>query len=223
MTTLPPTQRALVLTSTSEPPVVQTIATPQPGPGSVIVKVLVANVVSYMREVYNGQRNYPFPTPLVIGTSAVGRVAAVGPDATTLEPGQLVLVDVVIRARDDPSTAFLAGLHQGITPGGAKLMQGEWRNSVYAEYAKVPLENCRILNEKRLLGGVDAGGLGYRLEQLSIISRLLVPYGGFSDINLRPGETVIIAPATGSFGGAAVSVALAMGAKVIAMGVMSKR
>lgn len=38
------------------------------------------------------------------------------------------------------------------------------------------------------------------------------------DINIQAGETVIIAPATGSFGGAAVLVALAMGARVIAMG-----
>jgi NADPH-dependent curcumin reductase CurA len=35
---------------------------------------------------------------------------------------------------------------------------------------------------------------------------------------LEAGETIIIAPATGSFGGAAVLLAMAMGAKVIAMG-----
>jgi len=45
-----------------------------------------------------------------------------------------------------------------------------------------------------------------------------VPYGGLRDIDLKPGETVIIAPATGSFGGAAVKLALAMGARVIAVG-----
>lgn len=49
-------------------------------------------------------------------------------------------------------------------------------------------------------------------------SRLLVPYGGLSDIGLKAGETIIITPATGPFGGAAVKVALAMGARVIAMG-----
>ncbi|MCJ1305447.1 hypothetical protein MMC08_008261 [Hypocenomyce scalaris] len=37
-------------------------------------------------------------------------------------------------------------------------------------------------------------------------------------INIKASETVIVAPATGSFGGAAVSVALAMSARVIAMG-----
>jgi NADPH:quinone reductase-like Zn-dependent oxidoreductase len=45
-----------------------------------------------------------------------------------------------------------------------------------------------------------------------------VPYGGLRDIDLKPGETIIIAPAAGSFGGAAVKLALAMGALVIAVG-----
>ena len=46
----------------------------------------------------------------------------------------------------------------------------------------------------------------------------MVPYGGLADIGIKPGETVIITPATGSFGRAAVKVAIAMGARVIAMG-----
>jgi D-arabinose 1-dehydrogenase-like Zn-dependent alcohol dehydrogenase len=70
-----------------------------------------------------------------------------------------------------------------------------------------------VLDEKRL---VDE--LGYSLAQLMYAATLLVPYGGLRDINLQAGETVICAPATGAFGGAAVVVALAMGAKVIAMG-----
>ncbi|KAF8873011.1 alcohol dehydrogenase [Gymnopilus junonius] len=217
-TPLPPTHRALVLKSTSEAPEIQTLPTLQPSPGSVVVKVLVANVVSYMRGAYNGQRNYPFPTPLVIGTGAIGRIAAIGPDTTLLEPGQLVLIDIAIRARDDPSTAILSGILQGVTPGSAKLMSGEWRDSTYAEYVKMPLENCRILDETRLLGSVYTGGLGYSIDDLSLLSRLIIPYGGLRDIDLRAGETVVVAPATGSFGGAAVMVALALGAKVIAMG-----
>jgi D-arabinose 1-dehydrogenase-like Zn-dependent alcohol dehydrogenase len=46
----------------------------------------------------------------------------------------------------------------------------------------------------------------------------MVPYSGLADIGIKPGETVIIAPATGSFGGAAVKVALSMGARLIAIG-----
>jgi NADPH:quinone reductase-like Zn-dependent oxidoreductase len=105
-TQLPPTHRALVQHVYPDPLQVETIPTPQPTPGSAIVRVLAANVVFYMGDVYNGTRKYTYPTPLVTGTSAIGRVAAVGSDATTLVPGQLVFVDCVIRGRDDPWPYF---------------------------------------------------------------------------------------------------------------------
>ena len=214
---LPKTHRALVLTSTSSPPEVKIIPTPQPGPGSVVVRMLACNVISYIRDVYDhvrpSTRKYPFPTPLVIGTSGLARVASIGPDTTAFTPGQLVFVDSFIRARDDPTSAFLLGIHEGHTEGSNILMRGEWRDATYAEYAKIPLENCYALNEKRLFGELEYGP-----EHLSDLSRCCVPYGGLSDIGLKSGETIIVAPATGPFGGAAVEVALAMGARVIAMG-----
>lgn len=215
---LPQTHKALVLSSTQEPLSVKMLPIPQITPGSAIVRVLVANVIPYMRNIYNGTRQHPYPTPLVVGTSAIGRIVALGPDATSLRLGQLVQVDCTIRGRDDPTAVFLSGIHEGLTEGSRKLMHGEWRDSTYAEYAKVPLENCTVLDERRLCGAVEDGGLGYQIEDLAYISALLVPYGGLSDIGLKAGETVIISPATGSFGGAAVLVALAMGARVIAMG-----
>lgn len=170
-------------------------------------------MLSYARQIYTGERDYPFPKPLVPGTSAVGRVAAVGPDATLLKPGLLVLVDCTVRGRDDATAVFLSGIHEGFTEGSRTLMRGEWRDSTYAEYAKVPLETCEVLDEARL-----CGKLGYEIADLAYVSALMVPYGGLRDIDLRAGETVVVSPATGAFGGAAVLVALAMGARVIAMG-----
>jgi threonine dehydrogenase-like Zn-dependent dehydrogenase len=210
---LPKTHRALVLTSTNEPPQVKIIPTPQPGPGSVVIRVLVSKVLSYSKEIYDGTRPYSFPKPLVIGSSSIGRVAATGPDTTAFAPGQLVFVDGMIRARDNPSSTFLLGIHEGFTEGSKMLMKGEWRDATYAEYAKIPLENCYALNEERL-----CGELGYKIENLNSLTMCFVPYGGLSDIEVKAGETIIVAPATGPFGGAAVEVALAMGARVIAMG-----
>jgi threonine dehydrogenase-like Zn-dependent dehydrogenase len=92
-------------------------------------------------------------------------------------------------------------------------MRREWKDATYAEYAKVPVENCHLLNEFLLLGK-----LSYAVEDIADISRLVVPYGGLRDIDIKAGETVIIAPATGPFGSAAVTLALAMGVRVIAMG-----
>jgi len=69
-----------------------------------------------------------------------------------------------------------------------------------------------------LLAKPEDGGLGYAVEDLAQIPRPLVPFGGLRDIDVKVGETVIVSPATGAFGGAAVQVAVAMGARVIAMG-----
>jgi threonine dehydrogenase-like Zn-dependent dehydrogenase len=90
------------------------------------------------------------------------------------------------------------------------------RYNSYAEYTKAPLENCYPLDQKRLLGSPADGGLGYHIGDISYAFRQLVPFGGLVDIDLKVGETIIIAPATGAFGGAAVEIALAMGARVIA-------
>jgi threonine dehydrogenase-like Zn-dependent dehydrogenase len=216
---MPKTHRALVLSSPGVPPEVKTIPTPQPTPGSAVVRILVANVAPITRDVYNGTSQKSYPTPLVTGSSAIGRVAAVGPDATLLTPGQLVLVDWVIRGRDDSTAVCVSGFYEGFNDGGRKLMHGEWRDSTYAEYAKVPLENCFVLNEARLLGPRgDDNGLGYDVGSLAYIFTLLIPYSGLRDINVSAGETVVVAPATGTYGGAAVLVALAMGARVIVMG-----
>ncbi|CAM6126640.1 unnamed protein product [Calypogeia fissa] len=147
---LPKTHRALVLTSRSEPAKVENIPTLQPTPGSAVVRIIVAGVMSYACEQET--------------------------DGRGLERFHLC----------------------GTRKGAAR--------------------DCHILNEKLLLGSVDEGGLGYSVKTLAIIGWLLVPYDGLRDVNLKAGETVIITPATRPFGGCAMLVALAMGARVIAMG-----
>ena len=216
--TLPTTHRALVQHAHAQPLVVEDVPTPQPVPGSAILRVEASTIFSYQREIYNGTRTYPYPTPMVPGCSAIGRVVAVGPDAVALHPDQLVLFDPFIRGRDDPSAAMLSGISDGGHPGARKLMDGEWRDSSFAQFVKVPLENCHALDEARLCGSRAAGGLGYTMDQLAWMGMPIVGYGGLRSIELQAGETVIVAPATGGFGGAAALAAVAMGARVIAMG-----
>lgn len=222
---LPATHRALVLSSVRDPldiTLVPNHPTPSPVPGSAVVRILATGVISYAGEVYSGIRSYPFPKPMVPGSSAIGRVAAVGPDAASLKPGQLVFLDSFVRGRDDDAARILLGVSDGVTDGSRKLMRDAWRDGTFAEYARLPLENCYALDEARLLGSGhadDEGGLGYAVEDLLAIGNMLVPYGGLRDVGLQAGEKVVVAPATGMFGGSAVPVALAMGAgKVVAMG-----
>jgi threonine dehydrogenase-like Zn-dependent dehydrogenase len=183
-----------------------------------MIRVLSAGVLTYADRVYSGRKPYPYPEPFVIGSSAIGRVAAVGPDATSLKPEQLVFFDSFIQGRDNPNSLILHGLSAGFDTASKKLMEGEWRDGTYAEYAKVPLENCFPLDENRLTGNPAEGGLGYSMADLAYLWTISVPFGGLQDIAIRSGDKVIISPAAGTFGSAAVLAALAMGAQVIAVG-----
>lgn len=217
---IPPTQRALILTQIGNP-LRLTIdhPTPQVSPGSAIVKVLCTSLLAYSRDIYNGARKYTLPTPSIPGGAAVGRVVAVGEDATALQAGDLVLCDIYIRGRDNRSVGSLVGVHDGHTLAAKKMIHECWRDGTFAEYVKLPLENVFKLNEHRLLGSnAEVGELGYSVEELLHMGSFMVPYSGLRDIGLEVAETVLIAPATGVFGSAAVGIALAMGANVIAMG-----
>lgn len=70
-----------------------------------------------------------------------------------------------MHSRDNPSDAFLFGIHEGHTEGSETLMRGEWRDATYAEYAKMPLENCYRLEENRMRD------LGYGVEELQNLSQ----------------------------------------------------
>lgn len=217
---LPSTCRALVCTSVGQPLTVQTIPTPDALPGSVVVRVLASSIEPGTSRILTGElHGLVIPTPYVPGARAIGRVAAVGPDTTSLQVGQLVMLEPHIRGRDNPDVQILWGTGVfGANPMAKKLMEDSWRNGLYAEYARAPLENCYALNEKVLLGSPAEGGLGYSIADLTCLSRQLVAYGGLRGIDLKAGETVIVAPATGAYSGAAVQVASAMGARVIAVG-----
>ncbi|KAI1187437.1 GroES-like protein [Nemania serpens] len=209
---VPSHYRALVVPSVGADLRIEQRATPEAVPGSVVVRILASPVLSYQRDIYDGTRAYQFATPIVGGCSAVG------PDATVLQPGKLVWVDCVVRGRDDSDAIFLWGIHEGSSAGSIKLAREVWHDGTYAEIARVPLENCIPLDEGRLCASVDKGGLGYSPRDLIYLWHLFVPFGGLRSIDVKPGETIVVCPATGGFGGAGVHVAAALGARVIAMG-----
>jgi arginyl-tRNA synthetase len=111
---LPKTHRALVLSEIGKDPTVQTVPFPQCTPGSAIVRISVAGVLPYSRDIYNGKRQYPLLTPLTIGSNAIGRVVQVATDTTSLAIGKLVFVDSYIRGRDNKGISFLSGVHGGM-------------------------------------------------------------------------------------------------------------
>lgn len=203
------THQAVVALTFNTPLQVETRPTPKAVQGSVVVKVLATYVLPYLKSVFEGKLPYNITFPIVPCASCIARVHEVGPDATALSPGQLVLCDMTIRARDQPANVVLQGLHGGSTPS----LMAQWADGSFAEYAVFPLENVFTLNE-----GLLFGEMGYDVEDLCMIPICNVPFGGLATLDVKPGEMVIVCPATGKFGGAAVATALAMGARVIAAG-----
>src|SRR6201999_700108 len=74
-------------------------------------------------------------------------------------------------------------------------------------------ENTWALDEDKLLQKQ-----GLQAQDLLHLVILLVAYSSLSRLDVTAGETVLIAPATGTFSGGAVAVARALGANVIAAG-----
>ncbi|MDA9530278.1 zinc-binding alcohol dehydrogenase family protein [Bradyrhizobium sp. CCBAU 25338] len=201
--------KAAVLKSFGSPLVIEDVPDPAIGTGEVIVDVVATRVLSYMNEVLDGTRNYALDLPIVPGPGGIGRVRAIGPDATRLAVGDWVFCDPTVRSRDDSVAPDIA--LQGLTaagPGGM-LLQKHFRHGSFAEQMRLPTENVKRL------GAITSE----EATRWCALGTLLVPYGGFLAADLRPGETVLVSGATGNFGSAAVSVALAMGAAcVVALG-----
>ncbi len=201
--------KAAVLTAFGAPLELQTLPDPVIGTGEVIVDVVAAGVTSYASDVFNGSRNYLLEPPVVPGPGGVGRVRATGPDSTKLKIGDWVFVDSTIRSRDNvagPEQILLGWTYR--TPAALPLHR-YYHHGSFAEQMLVPTENATPIGD---IGAADA-------SRWTALGRLLVPFGGLLAGELRAGETLVVNGATGGFGGAGVTVALAMGAgRVVATG-----
>ncbi|KAI1737609.1 GroES-like protein [Xylaria scruposa] len=210
-----PEVKALVVQSIKSPADIKVAERdiPKAIPGTAVVRVL-ASVIgpSHGYLLSHEVRGFSFPVPCVYGNNAVGRVVSVGSDAVSVKEGQLVVVDPFTTARDDSSAEIIVGLMDSGDSKGKKLAE-TWRDGCWQTHAVVPLENVITLDEETFLGKH-----GYSVEELTMIPRLAVAYGGVCNVDIKAGETVIVGPATGQFGGAAVEMASAVGARVIALG-----
>lgn len=201
--------KAAVLKAFGSPLVVETVPDPVLGTGEVIVDVSAARVLGYAHEIFSGQRRYLMALPMIPGPGGVGRVRATGPDATHLAVGDWVNCDPTVRSRDDLLSPDI--ILQGLTAGSASAqrLQTYFHDGSFAEQVRVPTENVTPI------GAIEPEDA----PSWCALGTLLVPYGGFLAANLKAGETVLVNGATGTFGSAAVAVAVAMGAAcVIATG-----
>lgn len=197
--------RAAVLEEFGAPLVVEERPDPVVGTGEVVVDVVATAVLPYAGEVFRGERRYALGLPVIPGLGGVGRVRAVGPDATRLAVGDWVHCDPTVRSRDDARTPDITLQGWSARGEGGRRLQEYYGNGTLAQQVLVPTENAVPL------GPVDPG----RAAGWCALGLCLVPYGGLLAGGLQAGETVLVSGATGNYGSAGVAVALAMGAGVV--------
>ena len=186
------------------------VRTPDPRPGSVLVRIEASALMSYLKAYVEGRlpAYHPPPGPFTIGTNGVGVIEAVGREVWHLHPGQRVVLSshfVVPENVEDPAQVLI-----GLTssPDAAQVLV-DWPHGTLAEYALMPAE---VITPAEGLDKFDA-------TQLVTIGRCIIPFGGLLRGRLAAGETLVVNGATGAYGTAAVLLGVAMGAaRVIAAG-----
>lgn len=188
----------------------QDVAKPEPRPGSVLVRIEAATLMSYLQAYVAGKLPFynPPPGPFTIGTNGVGIVEAVGRDVWGVQPGRRVILSSHFVAREnveDPAQTLI-----GLTAGaGGEAMLADWPDGTLAEYALMPAGTVTPLDGVEDLDPARLAGL----------SRFIVPFGGLLRGRLAAGETLVVNGATGAYGSAAVLLGVAMGAaRVVAVG-----
>lgn len=182
---------------------------PEPRPGTVVLRLEASVLMSYIAAYVAG--DLPFydapDAPFTIGSNGIFTIHAVGRDVWHLRPGQRVILSSHLVAGEnvaDPSQLLL-----GVTALGDKPIQRDFPDGVLADYTVVP---------KQLVTPLD-GVAGLTPAQLATAIRFVLPYGGWLRGRLAAGDTALVTGATGSYGGAAVLLALALGAaRVVAAG-----
>jgi alcohol dehydrogenase len=203
------TMKAAMLKAFGSPLVIEDLADPVMGTGEVIVDVVATRMLAYSGEVFSGARRYILDLPIAPGAGGIARVRTIGPDATHLKVGDWVFCDPTVRSRDETLAPSI--LLQGVTAvdEGARKLHRHFHHGSFAEQMMVPTENARRI------GAIDPA----QAARWCAMGTLLVPYGGLLAARLQPGETLLVNGATGNFGSAGVSAALAMGvATVLATG-----
>ena len=104
--------KAFIMRNFDTPPAVDTVPSPQPGPGEVLVRVRAASVNGFDRAVaagmLRGMMEYPFP--VVLGRDFAGTIDAVGEGTSRFAAG-----DAVFGAVADPATLFSGSFAEYLT------------------------------------------------------------------------------------------------------------
>jgi NADPH2:quinone reductase len=186
--------KAVVIREFGPPEVMrlEEVATPEPGPGEVVVRVHAVSVNRTLDLILRaGAYSLPVQLPHVLGVDPAGVVSAVGPGVDTPGIGDRVVTMQFVKQASPTSFPVVLGLHVW---GG------------YAEYVKVPAAITHPVP-----AGVDFP-LACVVSRHAPVALAMLRDGA----RVQRGEWVLVMGAAGGLGGAGVQAARLLGAKVIA-------
>jgi len=146
--------KAAILKAFGSPLAIETAPEPVLGTGEVIIDVAATRVLSYADEVFSGERKYLLELPVIPGPGGIGRVRAIGPDATHLSVGDWVFCDPTVRSRDDLISPDITLQAWSARDAGGLRLQRHFRHGSFAEQMMVPTENVKRIGK---IEPADAG------------------------------------------------------------------
>ena len=177
------------------------IATPQPGPAEVLVRVRACALNHLDLWVRGGIPGRPFPLPLVPGSDISGEVAQIGAGVTSVRVGDIVVLAPGVSCGQ--CAACAAGNDNQCR---TYAMFGEGRNGGCAEYVLSPVVNVLPMPAHLSFEEAAAVPLVLLTAWHMLVARA----------QLKPGEDVLVLGAGSGVGSAAIQIAKLMGARVIA-------
>jgi len=179
------------------------LATPEPGPGEVLVKLEAAALNRLDLWVREGWPGIKLEYPHIPGADGAGTVAAIGEGVSEWSLGDRVVINANLSC--GACEFCIAGqdnrcLHWHLL--------GETVPGTYAEYVVVPAGNLLALPQGFDARAAAAAGLVFHTAWHSLITRG----------ELRPGESILIVGASGGVNTASIQIAKLAGASVYVVG-----
>jgi NADPH:quinone reductase-like Zn-dependent oxidoreductase len=200
----PPTMRAVVLPAFGPPEVLreEIVPTPVPAAGDVLVQVAAVSIGRLLDVAARaGRHPYPgFAFPHVLGAEHAGVIAAIGTGVTGWQVGQRVAAFPVVT--DGTCYYCLRGYDELCE--NLQLI-GIHRAGAYAQYVAVPARNLHVVPTD--ISPAQATGLALS----GAVAMNQLKRSGF-----LPGQWVLVQGASSALGSLTVSLALHLGAHVIA-------
>jgi alcohol dehydrogenase, propanol-preferring len=195
---IPKTMKAAVVEKFHAPLSIREVPVPAPGPGEVLMELAASGVCHTDLHAADGDWPIKPKLPFIPGHEGTGTVVALGPGVTRLKEGDRVGLAWLYSA--DGHCEFCLSGWETLCPNQKN--SGYSVNGSFAQYALAKADYLASIPDK--LSFVDAA---------PILCAGVTTYKGLKELDIRPGEWVVIS-GVGGLGHVAVQYAKAMGLHV---------